>query len=234
MHYQIRAEGSPMSGAKTDSSPTPQTKGEKTRGRILDATLELIAEHGLRNVTHRAVAKQADVQLSLTTYYFKDIQELIQQAFTRFCENARPNYEDFWGEIEAYLDQFSNSDLRRLATREQVCARLTATATDYIESQIVDKPVGLAVEQVFFTQLRLSPELRELAAKHRKMLLAPLIRLCARFNRDDPEIDAELLLDTITRLEYQALWTNDSALQRELTSSLIRRQLGWVLGLKRA
>ena len=37
-----------MSGAKTDNSPTPPTKGEKTRGRILDATLELIAEHGLR------------------------------------------------------------------------------------------------------------------------------------------------------------------------------------------
>ena len=62
----------------------------------------------------------------------------------------------------------------------------------------------------------------------------PLVRLCAYFNPVDPELDAELLLDTITALEYQGLALPRNAAGRVRVHALVKRQLGWVLGLKRA
>ncbi len=211
-----------------------RSKGEQTRRRILDAVLRVIAREGTRGVTHRAVAAEAGVQLSLTTYYFRDIEAMIKEAFAQFSERTRPDMDSLWAGLFEYLDQYPARELRRKAVREQVCEELTSQATRYLVTQIVKKPVGLAVEQVFFTQARLSPELRRMGLAHRQQLLEPLIALCRRFNPRDPEIDAELLLDTITALEYQALAMPPDQVDEELISRLLRRHIGWVLGLQRA
>jgi DNA-binding transcriptional regulator YbjK len=57
-----------------------RTRGGQTRQKILDATLRVIAREGVRGTTHRAIASEADVQLSLTTYYFKDLNEMETMA----------------------------------------------------------------------------------------------------------------------------------------------------------
>ena len=211
-----------------------RSKGEQTRNSILEAALRVIAELGLRSVTHRAVAAEAGVQLSLTTYYFKDIDELIEQAFTLFCERSRPGYEQVWAAVFAYLDDFPSGELRKTPVRERICQDLSSMATDYLIAQVVEKPLGLAVEQEFFTTVRLTSTLRSLAAEHRRHLLEPLVEMCRRFNKSDPEIDAELLLDTMTRLEYEALLLDREQIDREGIERMLRRQIGWALGLKRA
>jgi TetR/AcrR family transcriptional regulator, regulator of biofilm formation and stress response len=50
------------------------------RGAILDATVDILVTEGLTAVTHRAVAKRADVPLAATTYYFDSKDELIGEA----------------------------------------------------------------------------------------------------------------------------------------------------------
>ncbi len=209
-------------------------KGEITRLRILNATLEVIAQQGLRSTTHRAVAAQADVQLSLTTYYFRDIDDLIEHAFRLFCERSQSRYQEVWAEVFEYLDGFSPKELRKRATREEICDELSKVATEYITTQILDKPTGLAVEQTFFTTVRLSPQLRELARQHRANLLEPITRMCSRFNKQDPEIDAELIFDSLSRLEYEALLIAPEAISELPIARLVRRQIGWALGLRNA
>lgn len=226
----------------TDATPKRDTstgrglsaKGEQTRTRILDAVLRVIAREGTRGVTHRSVAAEADVQLSLTTYYFSDIDELIRESFSYFSRRSRPDLEAFWDSVFEYLDSFSAAELRLARVREKICEQLARRGTDYLVSQIINKPVGLAVEQVLFTHTRLSPELREMGEAHRELLFRPLVDLCARFNRKDPEVEAKLLLNSITTLEYQALATPEDAIDRAELHSLLRRHIGWVLGLKRA
>jgi len=58
-----------------------RSKGERTKKLILESAIVMLAEHGIKGTTHRAIATHANLQLSLTTYYFKDIQDLVQQAF---------------------------------------------------------------------------------------------------------------------------------------------------------
>ena len=59
-----------------------RAKGEQTRNKILEAAIEVIAKLGVKGTTHRAVALQADTQLSLTTYYFKDIKDFPTEIVT--------------------------------------------------------------------------------------------------------------------------------------------------------
>lgn len=212
---------------------TRSAKGEQTRRKILEAVFRVISSEGIRGVTHRAVAREADVQLSLTTYYFKDIEALIGESFEQFSAHMRPDIDSMWKALFAEVDRYTPAERRQTKVREELAAFLAGHASEYILTQVREKPVGLAVEQIFFTEARLSPQLREIGEAHRLALLEPLVELCARFNRDDPEIDAELLLDTITSMEYQALRMPADMVNDELVHRLMRRHIGWILGLKR-
>lgn len=64
--------------------PTRQARGERRRAAILEAALRVIAREGVSAVTHRAVAAEADVPLSSTTYYFESLDELLEDALLRF------------------------------------------------------------------------------------------------------------------------------------------------------
>ncbi len=207
-------------------------KGVLTRRKILRATLAVICRDGLRGVTHRSVAAEAGVHLSLTTYYFSDIEEMIRKALQQFCEMGQPDLENSLEMTVRYLDSFPASQLRRIAVREEICDRIATLAARHVFNQIINNADRLAIEQILFNEGRLSPEVRQMAAEHRRQLLEPLTKLCRYFNRRDPEINAELLFGAITSMEYQSLTLPREDVDLERIATLLRRQIGWLAGLK--
>jgi TetR/AcrR family transcriptional regulator, regulator of biofilm formation and stress response len=72
-----------MTPAPTTERRPGRSRAEQRAARreaILDATVHILATDGLGAVTHRAVAREADVPLAATTYYFASKDELVQQA----------------------------------------------------------------------------------------------------------------------------------------------------------
>lgn len=65
------------------------------RERILQATLETIAEHGINAVTHRKIATCADVPLGSMTYYFSGIDALLEEALRQFTRDMSVQYREF-------------------------------------------------------------------------------------------------------------------------------------------
>ncbi|GGY95519.1 TetR/AcrR family transcriptional regulator [Streptomyces poonensis] len=57
------------------------------RERIIDATLDLIAEEGVAGVSHRKIAQRAGVPLGSMTYHFAGIDEVLHEAFRRFTDH---------------------------------------------------------------------------------------------------------------------------------------------------
>ena len=74
------------------------------RERILDATLETIATHGISAVTHRKIASCADVPLGSMTYYFEGIEALLGEAFSTFTERMSLEYTAFFEGVETTGD----------------------------------------------------------------------------------------------------------------------------------
>lgn len=58
------------------------------RDRIIAATLDLIAEHGVAGATYRTVAAAADIPLGSMTYHFPSREDLIFAAFERFADET--------------------------------------------------------------------------------------------------------------------------------------------------
>ena len=54
---------------------------------ILEATVRVLIRDGLAGVTHRAVAREAEVPLAATTYYFSSKEELLGEALTLMAED---------------------------------------------------------------------------------------------------------------------------------------------------
>ena len=69
---------------------------EQRRQLILDAAMRIVVRDGVRGVRHRAVAAEAGVPLSATTYYFKDIDDLINDTFAQYVERSAAFMAKLW------------------------------------------------------------------------------------------------------------------------------------------
>jgi DNA-binding transcriptional regulator YbjK len=72
------------------------------RQRIVDATLDVIAEHGVANTTHRRIAAKANVPLGSVTYYSSSLQALMTTAFLQLATQAS---EAFKARLERAADR---------------------------------------------------------------------------------------------------------------------------------
>jgi TetR/AcrR family transcriptional regulator, regulator of biofilm formation and stress response len=72
--------------------------------RIVDAALDVIAEHGVPNTTHRLIAAAADVPLGSLTYHFSSLEELRARAFTRHAERMALAYEAHFRDVRGVDD----------------------------------------------------------------------------------------------------------------------------------
>ena len=59
---------------------------EAIRAAIIEATIRLIGRDGVDGVTHRAVAREAGVSLSSTTYHFASRDEIVSEALRRVAD----------------------------------------------------------------------------------------------------------------------------------------------------
>lgn len=70
----------------TPESPKPAHGGG--RDALIDAAAELIAEEGLKGVSHRAVADRAGVAHGLVRHHFKTLDSLVLEAVRRAGEES--------------------------------------------------------------------------------------------------------------------------------------------------
>jgi DNA-binding transcriptional regulator YbjK len=72
---------------------SPRRFDPERKSRIIDAAIDVIAEHGVAGTTSRRIAAAADVPLGSITYHFSTLEDLLTQAFQRFAESISPRYE---------------------------------------------------------------------------------------------------------------------------------------------
>ncbi|GIE98293.1 TetR/AcrR family transcriptional regulator [Paractinoplanes rishiriensis] len=72
---------------------SPRRHDPERKSRIVDATIEVVADHGVAGATSRRIAAAADVPLGSLTYHFAGLDDLLGQAFQRHAERMSPAYE---------------------------------------------------------------------------------------------------------------------------------------------
>lgn len=178
-----------------------QARGEQRRVEILRATWRVVLRDGVRGVRHRAVAIAAGVPLAATTYYFKDIQELIVQSFQLFADESLQQFAiPFWQDAERRL-----GSLRSHGNRQDIEQALLAIAAEFIALRLRDHREQLVMEYAFWYAAlnddQLQASVRQMA-QHWMALLLPWLQAAAL---EKPEQAARCLLATVRRIEYEGL-----------------------------
>lgn len=203
---------------------------EQRRRAILEATLRIIVSDGIRAVRHRAVAKEAKVPLSATTYYFKDIHDLIADAFTLFVEQALAKVIDpVWIEIYRFAGEYGGDKLKDPEQRAAFVAGLSVLAADFVEREVTEHRDHLLAEQAFLQAAILEVRLRDQALGFRARLREGLVAFCAMVGTIDPPMDAELIYETFMQLEYENLLSGAGAFDRARAERVLAHRFRLVL-----
>lgn len=183
-----------------------RTRSEQRRRNILEAALRIVVTEGVRGVRHRAVAKEADVPLSATTYYFDDIHALIADTFTLFAESAMENVVDpIYAQVEVFIKSNRETFEKDPAARAQLVERMALLITMFIQGEVTEKRDHLMAEQAFMHECLRDPHLREIARSYFDHLVNQLRQLSAIIGLKDPDIAGDILMGTVFRIEYEAL-----------------------------
>jgi TetR/AcrR family transcriptional regulator, regulator of biofilm formation and stress response len=195
--------------------------GKARREQILAATLRVVAREGVRAVRHRAVAKEADVPLSATTYYFRDIHELIAEAFHSFAEQGRSETGQLTQAMETALARLADES-QASGSRDTLIAAVTAILLSHIDGQVKAEEKRL-IEHAFRHEALRDPPLAAALQQNNQLTLTAAEHLLAAAGSDDPETDAELLFAIVLHLEYSRLLARDSVEQLQKTARMVRR-----------
>ncbi|WP_313651655.1 TetR/AcrR family transcriptional regulator, partial [Pseudomonas soli] len=183
----------------------------------------------VRGVRHRAVAAEAGVPLSATTYYFKDIQDLLADTFAQYVERSAAYMAKLWTNTEGVLRQLLAQGDGSHEARAHLADEVARMLADYVLRQLNNRRDFLMAEQAFRQEALLCPRLAELVQAHEQILLYGARQILQVVGSRQPEEDAQMLTAIIEQMEYQGLLKDANAQADEQMLAILVRYLQMVL-----
>lgn len=180
-----------QSGVKTTGV---KTKGELTRERIIKATLDLIAEEGLRAVSTRNVAKRGEFRHSLITYYFSSIDNLLCEAFSSFETEELGSFGELLEDVNRLLE---NNDERSDLIEKIAEALVLFVSAD----QHPKRKRQIAIEHQFVFSATGSDELSRRVEHYNKRVFEATREIVERLGSDDVDVDAHTVISVFRYME---------------------------------
>lgn len=204
-------------------------KGERSRQVILEAALICVARMGLAGVTHRAIAAQAGVPLSLTTYFFSSLRDLVEQAFELMLERTNDQNRMILEAVGRHLATLEPGARFDPAARQRLLDQLTEMLTTFVLTESSVHSVGLAVELNVLYAYRGGGRLRELGEAHRARLVGEIAQVVLQLAPErvaEAETDASLILALLHKLEIDCMNAPEAP-----PTAQVRREIGRMLQL---
>ncbi len=183
-------------------------KGERRREGILRATLRLIGLRGADAVTHRAVAAEAGVPLSATTYYFASKDQLLEQALLLA---AREETE----RLERLVSELSAASLSPEGWASAVAAQISADVDEDPGKHVT--LFELALEATRTEVLR--GDVREWQAAHLRLGETA----CRAVGSPEPELDARIVVAALTGLMLEQLASGQERFGQDVMGPALER-----------
>ena len=217
-------------GAKTayHGRKPARESSEQRRVAILQAALRVMVRDGVRGVRHRAVALEADVPLSATTYYFKDIHDLLADALTLYaCDVMENVVNPFWVKVREWLlvtfPLYSGMDIS--AQLPMIIDFAVSRAIDDIVDRLTNHRERLMVEQSFWYAILQDERLHALGLDYSQAVLRDATQMLSFIGVEQPASAARLILMTIKQLEVEGLLKPLDSLDREAMKRLLMYQV---------
>lgn len=181
-----------------------RSDSRQRRKLILEATLRLIVKEGIRGIRHRAVAKEASVPLAATTYYFKDLNDLISDSFTYFVEQNIDELRQLQTDSFSSASQLTQDQLASPTDHRQLTQQLTRFVLSHIRAQANNRDHRV-VELAFRNEALRNEQLTRAVRMANQATENLIVEFFELFKIADPIAAAQIVHGTILNLEYQIL-----------------------------
>lgn len=210
---------------------TARQSSEQRRLAILHAALRVLVRDGVRGVRHRAVAKEAEVPLSATTYYFKDIHDLLADAFALFTNETVQTFVDpFWSRANEWIRSYPADISKDVAAMRDIIDNMAAMGANYILTRVREHREHLVLEHAFWYAALTDDRMHEMALKHGQRLLTNFTHILEYVGANDVDLGAKSILTTVRRLEYEGMVASPDFTQDKVKDAL-RHQIRAVLAV---
>jgi len=203
---------------------------EQRRQDILDAAMRIVVRDGVRAVRHRAVAAEALVPLSATTYYFKDIDDLLTDAFAQYVERSAAYMAKLWESTEVILRGMVARSDGSPSARTRLADEIAVMTMEYVRHQLTTRREHLIAEHAFHHEALINPRLAPLVTAHQQILLQGTAQFFQVMGSAQPHQDAQVLTGIICRMEYQGLLDGPQPHADAEMLGILTRHLHLVLG----
>ena len=176
------------------------TKGEQTRTKILRAAQQVIAERGVGGASHRAIAAQAGVKLSLTSYYFGSLAELLEVAWDDHRARSAPRSVAMLKRMTETFQDLLGADTKR--ARAGHVLELADHLASYIAQEARDRQLDLAIDCSFLFAWSLPNTLRQKVIAYNQLWVSRIAEQLRRVGSANPEVDAENWLAVARYCEF--------------------------------
>jgi DNA-binding transcriptional regulator YbjK len=183
-------------------------KGERRREQILRAALCVIGERGVDAVTHRAVAREAGVPVSATTYYFESREQLLEQSFLLA---AREETE----RLERMVLDLSPHGLSGEQWAEAVAAQIAGDIASEPAKHVALFELGLEATR--------TPALRVELGRWQEAHVRLAELGCRAVGSDDPQLDARIVVAALTGLMLEQLAAGREDFEAEVLRPVLAR-----------
>jgi DNA-binding transcriptional regulator YbjK len=182
-------------------SAAVRASGRHRRLQILEATLRIIRRGGLRAISHRAVAAEASVPLAATTYYFRDLEDLITESFLHWSQSAREQVKAFHAAAVEVLEQAA---LAR-TSQSRLVDRLADVAAGYVVEQVTVFRSDRVLEFAYLHEAARMPKLRAVVQARQLEDRAFLEQFFVAVGSHQPGVEAQIAHSLLLGLEKGAL-----------------------------
>ena len=184
---------------------TVEAAKQSKRELILDAALRIIARDGLRGLTYRSVASEANVPLGLTTYYFKGIESLYIAAYEQFVISSSERLQSINDRGLEHLTDYQESQTGQDKALSDLVKKLSKLTSDYVYSLVTHEREYRLMSMAFIHAAMTIPEINELVRDREKRFNHMAEDWFTRFGSANPSLMADLLVGLVNHTEHRCL-----------------------------
>ncbi|HVP03210.1 MAG TPA: TetR family transcriptional regulator [Solirubrobacteraceae bacterium] len=176
--------------SRTSRRPARRLPPDEIRAAIVEATIRIIGRGGTAAVTHRAVAEEAGVSLSSTTYHFASKAEIVDAALRQVAAN----------EI-ARVEATTTAALEHVHDIDSLVDLLTA----WLDDQLADEWLVVRAGYELQLEAERSPELEAAHAEWGTKVQELSAHALERAGSPRPREDAHILAALIDGLRLEEI-----------------------------
>ncbi|MEC9410099.1 MAG: hypothetical protein VYD52_06545, partial [Pseudomonadota bacterium] len=160
------------------------------------------------------------------TYYFKDIHELIADAFTLYTEWALAYVQKFASEFRDTARDIRGYDMTDPRQQLEAIERLVTSLSGFSRGKLAEDTRMLISEQAFRYEVFVEDRVRRLALMHRKALTEAVREITTLMGSQMVEEDTAIVMAILHSVEYQLLLDEGDS---DAPERILRRYLSMLL-----